>query len=212
MFGRLAASPLPPTLRAHDQGAVKEHSWGGGGTASESGPPPPCLSLRRQCVRMPPSTTGRTSSGRLRTHAEEELLQKCKALQQEKHVQTRGRSKKTKEELEQVLERDPAFIKFQEEVASGGKIRASTVPKLLRIVDSLVRLLRPRTRAAQRACLPCCCFCCCRSARSRRPCVRAPHSASFPRSTRWRCSNRHNGEQRILPLWSRRCGRRRYGS
>ena len=51
---------------------------------------------------------------------------------------TRGRKKKTKQELEKQLDADPAFIKFQAELATGGKIRASTVPKLLKTVDNLL--------------------------------------------------------------------------
>ena len=67
------------------------------------------------------------------------MLQKCKALQREKHVKNHGRTKKNKAELEEQLLRDPSFIRFQEEVtAHGSKVRASTVPKLLKIVDDLI--------------------------------------------------------------------------
>ena len=49
-----------------------------------------------------------------------------------------GRGKKSKEELLRELESTPVFIRFKKEVTSSGKIRASSVPKLLHIVDTII--------------------------------------------------------------------------
>jgi len=81
---------------------------------------------------------GKGETRRELTQAEEALLEKCKILQAQQHVEKYGRSKKSRGEIEFELESHPAFVKFKDEVKSAGRIRPSLVPKLLRIVDELI--------------------------------------------------------------------------
>ena len=73
-----------------------------------------------------------------RTEREEALLAKAKAILRETQIQQRGRPKKTRDELLAELEANPAFIAFQRDVKAAGRLRPSSITKVLRNAESLI--------------------------------------------------------------------------
>ena len=91
------------------------------------------IALQRAFASEPPDVSKEGEAD-----AKEGLLRRCKAILREQHILKRGRPKKTRDELLVELEAEPLFLAFQDELQRMGKLRASSVVKVLKGVDSLI--------------------------------------------------------------------------
>ena len=127
---------MPPT----DQFVASAAPPGGTDECGFKGDVSDLIALQRAFASEPPDVSKEGEAD-----AKEDLLRRCKAILREQHILKRGRPKKTRDELLVELEAEPLFLAFQDELQRMGKLRASSVVKVLKgasqsVPDELERL------------------------------------------------------------------------